>query len=159
MNAFHLPHRHPSPLGHALGRQHSQTLTISRLRYIGKHVETLYADIRSRALIQYFTPYASVKMSLMAGAFSTTVDELQKELAQLIMKKEIKARIDSHNKIVYASHADQEAATYNAALQMGAEYERRTAALLLRADLIRNDICIKAARGMGPPRGDPREED
>ena len=34
------------------------------------------------------------------------------------MKKEIKARIDSHNKIIYASHADQEAATYHSALQV-----------------------------------------
>lgn len=42
----------------------------------------------------------------------------RQELAQLIMKKDIKARIDSHNKIVYASHADQEAATYNSALQV-----------------------------------------
>eukprot|EP00285_Hemiselmis_virescens_P002783 CAMPEP_0173414750 /NCGR_PEP_ID=MMETSP1356-20130122/84490_1 /TAXON_ID=77927 ORGANISM="Hemiselmis virescens, Strain PCC157" /NCGR_SAMPLE_ID=MMETSP1356 /ASSEMBLY_ACC=CAM_ASM_000847 /LENGTH=480 /DNA_ID=CAMNT_0014376953 /DNA_START=96 /DNA_END=1538 /DNA_ORIENTATION=- len=127
--------------------------------YLGKHVDSLYESIRSRALIQYFTPYASVKMSLMAEAFSTTVDDLQKELAQLIMKKEIKARIDSHNKIVFASHADQEASTYRSALQMGLQYEKRTAALLLRADLILNDLCIKAQRGMGPPRGDPRDED
>jgi len=127
--------------------------------YIGRHTEALYRMIRSRALIQYFTPYASVQMSTMAQAFSTSVEDLQKELAALIMKKEIKARIDSHNKIVYASHADQEASTYTSALQMGFEYERRTAALLLRADLIRFDFCIKPLRGVGPPRGDPRDED
>ena len=34
--------------------------------------------------------------------------ELQKELTELIMKKDIKARIDSHNKIIYARQADQE---------------------------------------------------
>jgi hypothetical protein len=39
--------------------------------------------IRSRALVQYFNPYASVKMSLMAQAFSTTVEQLQKELAHV----------------------------------------------------------------------------
>ena len=47
----------------------------------------------------------------MAQAFSTTVPELQKELTDLIMKKDIKARIDSHNKIVYARQADQEVRT------------------------------------------------
>ncbi len=47
----------------------------------------------------------------MAQAFSTTVPELQKELTELIMKKDIKARIDSHNKIVYARQADQEVRT------------------------------------------------
>lgn len=76
--------------------------------YMNAHVEKLYAMVRSKALIQYFTPFASVQMPMMAQAFSTTVPALQKELTELIMKKDIKARIDSHNKIVYARQADQE---------------------------------------------------
>jgi len=76
--------------------------------YMNAHVDKLYAMVRSKALIQYFTPFASVQMPMMAQAFSTTVPELQKELTQLIMKKDIKARIDSHNKIIYARQADQE---------------------------------------------------
>jgi COP9 signalosome complex subunit 1 len=76
--------------------------------YMNPHVEKLYGMIRSKALIQYFTPFASVQMPMMAQAFSTSVPELQKELTELIMKKDIKARIDSHNKIVYARQADQE---------------------------------------------------
>jgi len=127
--------------------------------YMNAHVDKLYNMIRSKALIQYFTPFASVQMEMMAQAFSTTVPELQKELTELIMKKDIKARIDSHNKIIYARQADQEVSTFHKALQTGLEYERQTKALLLRLDLIRNDMSIKASRSIhGPPRGD-REED
>mmetsp|Transcript_40586 Transcript_40586/g.127951 ORF Transcript_40586/g.127951 Transcript_40586/m.127951 type:complete len:214 (-) Transcript_40586:2348-2989(-) len=126
--------------------------------YMNPHVDKLYEMIRSKALVQYFTPFASVQMPLMAQAFSTNVADLQKELTQLIMKKEIKARIDSHNKTVYARQADQEVSTFHRALQMGMEYERQTTALLLRLDLIRNDLSIKANRIQGPPRGD-RDED
>jgi len=128
--------------------------------YMNAHVEKLYAMVRSKALIQCFTPFASVQMPMMAQAFSTTVPALQKELTELIMKKDIKARIDSHNKIVYARQADQEVSTFHKALQTGLEYERQTKALLLRLDLVRNDMSIKASRGgiHGPPRGD-REED
>lgn len=48
--------------------------------------------------------------------------------------------------------------TFHKALQTGLEYERQTKALLLRLDLIRNDMQIKQTRSHGPPRGD-REED
>ena len=53
----------------------------------------------------------------------------------------------------------QEASTFDKALQTGLEYERQTTALLLRIDLICNDMSIRAARAVhGPPRGD-RDED
>mmetsp|Transcript_53926 Transcript_53926/g.128175 ORF Transcript_53926/g.128175 Transcript_53926/m.128175 type:complete len:466 (-) Transcript_53926:74-1471(-) len=120
--------------------------------YMAPHVTKLYGMIRSRALVQYFTPFASVRMPLMAEAFSTTVPALQKELSDLIMKKEIKARIDAHNQILHVRTADQEASTFEKALATGVEYERQTGALLLRLELIRNDLSIKVPRAHAPPR-------
>jgi COP9 signalosome complex subunit 1 len=114
--------------------------------------------IRSRALVQYFTPFASVRMPLMADAFSTTVPELQKELSELIMKKEIKARIDAHNQILHVRTAEQEASSFEKALVAGVEYARQTAALILRLELIRHDLAIKVPRTHAPPRGD-RDDD
>lgn len=37
------------------------------------HVESLYSAIRSKALIQYVTPFTSVNLATMATAFATTV--------------------------------------------------------------------------------------
>lgn len=37
------------------------------------HVEALYSQVRSKALIQYVTPFTSVNLATMATAFATTV--------------------------------------------------------------------------------------
>ena len=67
--------------------------------FIGNHVPHLVTEVRSRALVQYFTPYMSVSMVTMAEVFHTSLNELEKELLQLIMKGKIEARIDSQNKV------------------------------------------------------------
>ncbi|KAJ0435138.1 hypothetical protein HanIR_Chr17g0889961 [Helianthus annuus] len=70
---------------------------------------------------------------MMADAFKTTVAGLQKELEALITDNQIQARIDSHNKILYARHADQRKATFQRVLQTGVEFDRDVRAMLLRA--------------------------
>ena len=61
----------------------------------------------------------------------------------------IQARIDSHNKILYARHANQRNATFQRAMQAGADYQRDTRALILRASLLRNDATSTKTRGKG----------
>ncbi|XP_054716212.1 COP9 signalosome complex subunit 1-like [Uloborus diversus] len=115
--------------------------------YLAPHVNTLYTQIRNRALIQYFSPYLSADMNKMAVAFNTTVGALEDELMQLILDNQIQARIDSHNKILYAKDIDQRSTTYEKAIQMGKEYQRRTTQLILRSAMLRNQIQVKS-----PPR-------
>ncbi|XP_031571360.1 COP9 signalosome complex subunit 1-like [Actinia tenebrosa] len=115
--------------------------------YLAPHVNTLYSQIRKRALIQYFSPYLSADMSKMARAFNTSVSRLEDELSQLILDEQINARIDSHNKVLYAREVDQRSSTFGKALEMGKEYKKRTKALVLRAAILRNQIVVKS-----PPR-------
>ncbi|KAI5010778.1 hypothetical protein ZWY2020_012915 [Hordeum vulgare] len=79
----------------------------------------------------------------MASAFNSSVSMLEKELAALITENKIQARIDSHNKILYARHADQRNATFQRALQTGNEFERDIKAMLLRANIIKHDFTQK----------------
>lgn len=53
------------------------------------HVDTLYEQIRHRALIQYTNPFISVDLNTMASAFKTSVAGLEKELAALITENQI----------------------------------------------------------------------
>ncbi|XP_046352804.1 COP9 signalosome complex subunit 1-like isoform X2 [Haliotis cracherodii] len=115
--------------------------------YLAQHVTTLYTQIRNRALCQYFSPYLSADMKKMAEAFNTTVPALEDELMQLILDGQINARIDSHNKILYAQDVDQRATTFQKAITMGKEYQRRTKALILRSAVLKNQIHVKS-----PPR-------
>lgn len=111
--------------------------------YIAPHVNVLYTLIRNRALIQYFSPYLSADMHKMATAFNRTVSALEDELMQLILDGQIQARIDSHNKILYAKDVDQRSTTFKKSLEMGKEYQRRTRMLILRAAVLKNKIHVK----------------
>ncbi|WAQ95678.1 CSN1-like protein [Mya arenaria] len=115
--------------------------------YLVPHVNTLYSQIRNRALCQYFSPYLSADMGKMAASFNTSVLALEDELMQLILDGQIKARIDSHSKILYAKDTDQRSTTFEKSLQMGQEYQRRTKALVLRSAVLKNQISVKC-----PPR-------
>ncbi|EEB17531.1 COP9 signalosome complex subunit, putative [Pediculus humanus corporis] len=111
--------------------------------YIAPHVSKLYMQIRNRALIQYFSPYMSADMKKMAAAFNTTVPALEDELMQLILDGQIQARIDSHNKILYAKDVDQRSTTFEKSLQIGKYYQRRTRMLILRAAMLKHQIHVK----------------
>ncbi|XP_011503070.1 PREDICTED: COP9 signalosome complex subunit 1 [Ceratosolen solmsi marchali] len=112
--------------------------------YIAPHVNTLYLQIRNRALIQYFSPYLSADMRRMATAFNRTVSALEDELMQLILDGQIQARIDSHNKILYAKDVDQRSTTFEKSISLGKEYRRRTRMLILRAAILKHQIQVKS---------------
>ncbi|XP_015174582.1 PREDICTED: COP9 signalosome complex subunit 1 [Polistes dominula] len=112
--------------------------------YIAPHVNVLYTQIRNRALIQYFSPYLSADMRRMATAFNRTVPELEDELMQLILDGQIQARIDSHNKILYAKDVDQRSTTFEKSVYFGKEYQRRTRMLILRAAMLKKQIHVKS---------------
>ncbi|KAI9087308.1 hypothetical protein K1719_030778 [Acacia pycnantha] len=114
--------------------------------HLHDHVETLYDLIRHKALIQYTHPFVSVDLRMMANAFKTTIAGLEKELEALITDNQIQARIDSHNKILYARHADQRNATFQRVLESGREFDRDVRSMLLRSNLIKHDYNLKASR-------------
>jgi COP9 signalosome complex subunit 1 len=57
--------------------------------HLHEHLETLYKDIRHKAIIQYTLPFISVDLNTMADAFKTSVSMLEKELAALITENKI----------------------------------------------------------------------
>lgn len=113
---------------------------------IAPHVNTLYTKIRNRALIQYFSPYLSADMRKMATAFNRTVEALENEVMQLILDGQIQARIDSHNKILYAKETDQRSSTFERAISMGKKYQRRSRMLVLRAAILKSNIHVKVRK-------------
>lgn len=60
-------------------------------------------------------------------------------IVSLMVSEQMQARIDSHNKILYARHADQRNATFQRVLQTGSEFDREVRSMLLRANLIKHD--------------------
>ncbi|XP_015789358.1 COP9 signalosome complex subunit 1 [Tetranychus urticae] len=120
--------------------------------YLAPHIKILYNMIRNLALVQYFSPYLSADMNKMAAAFNTNVNALENELMQLILDGQIQARIDSHNKIIYAKDVDQRTVTFEKAFNMGKEWQKKTRALILRSAMLENGNII--VRSPPQTRGD-----
>lgn len=118
--------------------------------YLFEHVQSLYNQIRSKALIQYVTPFTSVDLKKMAKVFNADLEGLEKEVAKLIVDKQIKARIDSHNKILHAKLTDQRNNTFQNVMEFGETYIRETESALLRMNLQKHrDFAVKPTRKAG----------
>ena len=76
---------------------------------------------------------------------------MEAELAALIGRGEVAARIDSAAHVMYARKGDARAATYRDALAAGEGYLAGTKAMLLRASLVRHDLIQVwgGVRGLG----------
>jgi COP9 signalosome complex subunit 1 len=115
--------------------------------HLREHVQTLYGKIRSKALIQYVSPFTSVDMNRMAKVFNTSVIDLEREVASLIQDKQIKARIDSHNKILYARMTDQRNITFQRVIDFGDTYINETENNILRMNIMKHkDFVVKPLR-------------
>ncbi|CAN6566231.1 unnamed protein product [Malus baccata var. baccata] len=60
--------------------------------HLHDHLETLYGQIRHKALIQYTHPFVSVDLHMMANAFKTDVAGLEKELEALITDNQVQIK-------------------------------------------------------------------
>jgi COP9 signalosome complex subunit 1 len=114
--------------------------------YLRPHVTALYEHIRQRALKQYVSPFMSVNLNKMAQSFNTTTPLLEKEVAQLIMDGEIQARIDSHNKVLYARRDNERVVTFEKALEVGRDFVYETEANIRRLSMLRADFQVRPPR-------------
>eukprot|EP00929_Paragymnodinium_shiwhaense_P113027 TRINITY_DN81292_c0_g1_i1.p1 TRINITY_DN81292_c0_g1~~TRINITY_DN81292_c0_g1_i1.p1 ORF type:complete len:458 (+),score=86.86 TRINITY_DN81292_c0_g1_i1:107-1375(+) len=110
------------------------------------HVEDLCQQIRSKGVVQYFAPFLSVSLHSMAEAFNTDVDGIQAEVAQLVSKGQLDAKIDSHKKILHVRHSNQRKATYQNALRVSQDFLDTTQALILRMNLLKRDFGVHLVR-------------
>jgi len=122
--------------------------------YLGPHVDDLIVQIVNKGLVQYFRPFTSVKIPKMAAAFEMPVPELERHLITLISDNHLQGRIDSHNKVLHARHADQRNATFQQVLHVGEAYVRDCKSMLLRMALVEHNFVVRA-----PVEGRKRDDD
>ena len=114
--------------------------------YLFARVDHLLTAIRGKALVQYFSPYSAMDINKMASSFKVPVNEMEQELAVCIGDSHIKAKIDSHNKIVYASKSNKRNELFQNVLSLGEDFERDMKAVLLRTSLIKNHVVVSQSR-------------
>lgn len=114
--------------------------------YLFPRVDHLLTAIRGKALVQYFSPYSAMDINKMADSFKVPVSEMESELAVCIGDSHIKAKIDSFNKIVYASKTNKRNELFANVLSLGEDFERDMKAVLLRTSLIKNHVIVSQSR-------------
>jgi len=113
--------------------------------YLANHAADLVKKIRTKAMCEYFSPFLSVKLEKMAADFGVPkIEDLENEVAQLIMTGKLKARIDSMSKVLHARHADTRHETYEKVLAMGQNFAREVQSLMLRASLHKNKVYVNS---------------
>jgi COP9 signalosome complex subunit 1 len=67
--------------------------------HLQKHVDELYHLIRSKSIVQYFIPFSCVTLDSLNAAFAAPGKTIDKELAVMIQRKDLDARIDTQNRV------------------------------------------------------------
>ncbi|EIN14655.1 hypothetical protein PUNSTDRAFT_56670 [Punctularia strigosozonata HHB-11173 SS5] len=117
--------------------------------HLSGHVQDLTHAIRSRALVLFFQPFASLKLERIGDAFGWPIEETEKQVVTLIQSGDIKARVDSQNKILKAKEVDPRSALFSRAIQSSADMQNATRKLLLRLKLQQAELVIKTPKSQG----------
>ena len=67
--------------------------------FFGYRLPLIIENIRKKALIQYVTPYKVIDLREISKAFNLPIERIETEIADLIINKQIQAKIDSHSKV------------------------------------------------------------
>jgi COP9 signalosome complex subunit 1 len=69
--------------------------------YLQKHIDGIYSMVRSKSIVQYFIPFSCVTLDSLNQAFAAPGKTIDKELAIMIQREELNARIDTQNRVSF----------------------------------------------------------
>ncbi|RDW83225.1 COP9 signalosome-like protein complex subunit 1 [Coleophoma crateriformis] len=111
--------------------------------HLQKHVDELYHLIRSKSIVQYFIPFSCVTLDNLNAQFAAPGKSIEKELVQMIARKELDARIDTQNRVVTAVPSDARARLQASTLAVAREYERELRRRILHMNIAEADLEVK----------------
>lgn len=126
-------------LEHHSARQHLDT-------FLSPHVATLLSQIRTRALLSYFAPFATLSLDRFARAFGTTREALTPVLVDLITRDKLEARIDLIDGTLVKREQDPRQEAFERATETGQRVERDVLASRFRMKLVEAGLIVKAPK-------------
>lgn len=122
--------------------------------HLGAHWDELLGEVRDRAIVQYFTPFLSIRLSSLMDVFGMDAPTLDSHIIRLIQHNRLQARIDRQEKVLYAKVKDLRSATFNHAFQIGSDFSKDISALLMSLSLTENQFMVRDGKGRKP---EPRD--
>ena len=117
--------------------------------FLGPHVGSLLGTIKQRAIQQYVQPFETLDLSHMANAFRASVDDVEHDLAVLIGRGLIHARIDRARNVLHATQTDLKSAAYQRALESGDSFVHDAVLAMRVANLQLAHIVVPAPPNRG----------
>jgi len=123
--------------------------------YFAGVLNRVFDAIRTKAMVQFVSPYAVVRLSDMATIFQTAQPKLEEDLAELVLSGKVAARIDSRNGSLTASSQQIRTDAFDRALQAGAIVEDSLVKMLLTNSIIKDELIAADPRKLdrGRPMG------
>ena len=72
--------------------------------YLQKHIDELYLMVRSKSIVQYFIPFSCVTLDSLNQAFAAPGKTVDKELAMMIQRNDLNARINTIDRVSRCDH-------------------------------------------------------
>ncbi|CCC12045.1 hypothetical protein SMACR_02267 [Sordaria macrospora] len=117
--------------------------------YLQKHVPKLYADIRTKSIVQYLKPFSCVRLDTMQKAFNGPGPSIEDELFTMIKDGKLNARIDAINKSVMPLSTDSRQQMQSYALHTFEDYEKQALDRIRRMNIMAADLEVKGTRKPG----------
>jgi len=121
--------------------------------YFAGSLNRVFEAIRTKAMVQFVSPYAVVRLSEMATVFQTPQPKLEEVLADLILEGKVAARIDSRNGSLTASSQQIRTDAFDKALHAGAVVENSLVKMLLTNSIIKDELIAADPRKKQQIRG------
>ncbi|KAF7542833.1 hypothetical protein G7Z17_g11237 [Cylindrodendrum hubeiense] len=114
--------------------------------YLQRHITAIYAQIRSKSIVQYFVPFSCVTLDSMNEAFAQEGESIEDELVAMIREGTLKARLDAKNKLLIAVVPDPRLEMQKNALEVARQYEQEAKERLRRMSLMAAGLEVAGSK-------------
>ena len=118
--------------------------------HLHRHVQSIFAEVRSKGIVQYFVPFSCVTLDALATVFAPAEDlKIEDELVEMIEKGKLDARLDLEARLLLAKESEARAAVHADARDMAAKYIQTAHMRLLRMNAINAGLEVKQPNSHG----------
>ncbi|KAF4637910.1 hypothetical protein G7Y89_g172 [Cudoniella acicularis] len=117
--------------------------------YLQRHIDDIYYLVRSKCIVQYFIPFSFVTLDSMNEAFASPGKTIDKELALMIQRGILNARINTVDRLLEAVPSSPRASLQKEALDMAENYEREARRRILHMNLSMADLEVRGPKRSG----------
>lgn len=103
--------------------------------YFSSQLPSMIQKCKKKVMVTYIIPYKTVDLNEMAESFGMSLEDTERAVAELIVSNEIKARIDSFNKILYTKKQNVKLESFKKAVTVGKDFIQGMESMMLKYHL------------------------